>query len=99
MGPEEDIAVSTLNPALTATGFFQNQLNPQGLPDPDLDEARPASEVAQAILALDRTPKPEVSLRWKWRLLGILSILSPRLADHALVRRLGGDWRVPRSRT
>ncbi len=95
---EEDIAVSTLNPALTATGFFQNQLNPQALPDPDLGDARPASGVAQAILALDQDPRPEVSLRWKWRLLGILSILSPRLADHALVRRLGGDWRVPRRR-
>ncbi len=96
---EEDIAVSTLNPALTATGFFQNQLNPQRLPDPDLDDARPASEVAREILALDRRPRPEVSLRWKWRLLGILSILSPRIADHALVRRLGGDWRVPSRRS
>lgn len=95
---EEDIAVSTLNPALTATGFFQNQLNPQELPDPNLDEASPAIDVAREILALDRAPRPEVSLRWKWRVLGILSILSPRLADLALVKRLGGGWRAPRRR-
>lgn len=92
---EEDIAVATLNPALTATGFFQNQANPQELPDPDLGEASAASDVAQAVLQLDRNPRPERSLRWKWRVLGILSILAPRLADRALVRRLGGGWVVP----
>lgn len=93
---DEDIAVTTLNPALTATGFFQAQANPEALPDPDLAAAAPAADVAREVLALDRRPRPERSLRWKWRLLGILSILSPRAADRMLVKRLGGGWRVPR---
>ena len=73
----EDIAVVTLNPALTATGFFQAQANPEQLPDPDMGTAAPAEDVAREVLSLDRRPRPERSLRWKWRLLGILSILAP----------------------
>jgi len=89
------IAVCTLNPALTATGFFANQANPAALPAPDLADASPARDVAREVLALDQRPIPERSLRWKWRLLGVLSVLTPRLADRLLVRRLGGDWRAP----
>ena len=89
------IAVCTLNPALTATGFFDAQANPSGLPHPDLSDAAPAEDVAREVLALDRRPEPERSLRWKWRLLGVLSVLRPRTADRLLVRRLGGDWSAP----
>ena len=89
------IAVTTLNPALTATGFFDAQANPEALPDPDLGTAAAAEDVAREVLELDRNPRPERSLRWKWRMLGILSILTPRLADRTLVRRLGGDWQPP----
>lgn len=92
----EGIAVSTLNPALTATGFFENQANPSGLPHPDLDDAAPARDVAREVLALDRRPVPERSLRWKWHWLGVLSAVAPRLADRLLVRRLGGGWRAPK---
>lgn len=92
----DDIAVCTLNPALTATGFFDAQANPSGLPHPDLSEAAPVEEVAARILELDRRPEPERSLRWKWRLLGVLSVLRPRMADRMLVKRLGGDWSAPR---
>ena len=42
------------------------------------------------------TPEPERTLRRKWRWLGMLGVLAPRLADRMLVRRLGGEWRVPR---
>lgn len=93
---EHDIAVATLNPALTATGFFQAQANPEQLPDPDMGAAAPAADVAREVLSLDRDPRPERSLRWKWRVLGILSILTPRWADRTLVKRLGGGWRAPR---
>jgi short-subunit dehydrogenase len=93
---EDGIAVSTLNPALTATGFFTNQANPAALPDPDLAAAAPARDVAREVLALDRRPVPERSLRWKWHLLGVLSVLAPRLADRMLVKRFGGGWRAPR---
>ncbi len=92
----EGIAVCTLNPALTTTGFFDAQPNPSGLPAPDLSDASPASDVARHVLDLDRRPEPERSLRWKWRLLGVLSVLRPKLADRFLVRRLGGAWRAPR---
>lgn len=93
---DENIAVSTLNPALTTTGFFDAQANPSGLPDPDFSRAQGAEDVAREVVALDERPRPERSLRWKWRVLGMLSVLSPRLADRMLVRRLGGDWQVPR---
>ncbi len=91
----ENIAVCTLNPALTATGFFQAQANPSQLPDPDLADADPAEDVALHVLELDRKPQPEVYLRKKWRWLGILSVIHPRLADRMMVRRLGGGWRRP----
>ena len=91
----ERIAVCTLNPALTATGFFEAQANPAGLPGPDLATAAAADDVAHHVLALDRRPVPERSLRWKWRALGVASVLFPRLADRMIVRRLGGDWSAP----
>lgn len=92
----EGIAVCTLNPGLTATGFFDAQPNPSNLPDPDLSTSAPAEEVAAHVLALDRSPRAEVSLRAKWRLLAILSVLAPRTADRMLVRRLG--WKHPPAR-
>ncbi len=91
----ERIAVATLEPALTATGFFEAQPNPSGLAVPDLAEAVGPEQVAREILALARDPRPEVSLRWKWRMLAILSVLAPRLADRLLVRRLGERWTAP----
>jgi NAD(P)-dependent dehydrogenase (short-subunit alcohol dehydrogenase family) len=93
---EERISVCTLDPALTATGFFEAQPNPAGLPDPDLSGAAGPDGIALEILKLDREPHPERTLRWKWHLLGILSLLAPRLADRLLVRNLGGGWRAPR---
>lgn len=91
------IAVCTLNPALTATGFFEAQPNPSGLAHPDLTGASGPELVAEEVLRLDRRPLPERSLRWKWRLLAALSVLTPRLADRFLVRYLGGGWSVPRT--
>ena len=91
----DGIAVCTLNPALTATGFFEAQANPSGLPDPDLSDAAGPEDVAREVLALARQPRPEVSLRWKWRLLGALSVVAPRLSDRVLAKRLGGGWRAP----
>lgn len=91
----DGIAVCTLNPALTATGFFEAQPNPSSLPDPDLSASAAPRDVAQAILELDRRPRPERSLRWKWWLLGALSVLLPKRSDRLLVKRLGGDWRAP----
>ena len=87
------IAVCTLNPALTATGFFEAQPNPAHLPDPDMSGSVGPSAVADHVLALDRSPRPEVSLRAKWRLLAILSVVAPRFADRMLVERLG--WKPP----
>ena len=92
----EGVAVCTLSPALTATGFFGSQPNPAGLPDPDLSEAAQPAEVARHVLALDRRPSPERPLRKKWHWLGVLSALAPRLADRLLVRRIGGEWVSPR---
>ncbi|MEO0652100.1 MAG: SDR family oxidoreductase [Planctomycetota bacterium] len=92
----DGIAVCTLNPALTATGFFTAQANPSGLPDPDLSDAAGPEDVATEVLALDRAPRPERNLRWKWRLLGALSVVAPRTADRLLAPRLGGGWRAPR---
>ena len=91
-----DIAVCTINPALTATSFFDNQPNPAGLPDPDFAGAQSPEEVAEEILSLDRAPKSERMMRWKWRVLSILSQVTPRLSDRLLVRFLGGTWRAPR---
>lgn len=88
----ENISVCTLNPGLTSTGFFGAQANPSALPAPDLVHADSARRVAQAILALDRAPRAEVSLRWKWRVFALLSVVWPRLSDRVLARRLGGEW-------
>jgi len=88
------IAVCTLEPGLTSTGFFEAQPNPSGLPPPDLARADPALRVAEAVLRLDRAPRPELSLRWKWRALALLSVLAPRCSDRLLARRLGGGWSV-----
>jgi NAD(P)-dependent dehydrogenase (short-subunit alcohol dehydrogenase family) len=92
----EGIAVCTLAPGLTTTGFFEAQPNPAGLADPDLARADGPESVAREVLALDRRPRPERCLRPKWRLLGILSALAPRWADRMLVARIGGDWEAPR---
>jgi len=92
----DGIAVCTLNPALTATGFFEAQPNPAGLPAPDMAAAAGPADVAREVLALDRAPRSERTLRWKWRVLGLLSVIAPRLADRLLVRRLGGSWEAPR---
>jgi NAD(P)-dependent dehydrogenase (short-subunit alcohol dehydrogenase family) len=89
------IAVCTLNPALTSTGFFGAQANPGLLADPDLAGSDSPDLVARHVLALALDPRPERSLRGKWRLLALLSLLAPRFADRILVRRLGGDWSAP----
>ena len=93
---EHGIAVCTLSPALTATGFFEAQPNPSGLPHPDRADSDRAADVARHVLALDRHPEPERFLRGKWRLLALASLVAPRAADRLLVRRLGGGWRAPR---
>ncbi|MCA8979851.1 MAG: SDR family oxidoreductase [Planctomycetes bacterium] len=92
----EDIAVCTLNPALTATGFFEVQPNPSRLPDPDLSGAAGPDEVAAEVLRLARHPRPEHSMRKKWLALTALGLFAPRLADRLLARRLGGGWRAPK---
>jgi NAD(P)-dependent dehydrogenase (short-subunit alcohol dehydrogenase family) len=92
----EGIAVCTLSPALTATGFFGSQPNPSALPDPDLRDASQPVEVARHVLALDLRPVPELALRKKWHWLGVLSALAPRFADRLLVRRVGGEWTAPK---
>ena len=91
-----DIAVCTLNPGLTSTGFFAAQVNPHGLADPSLASSHGPKEVARAVLELDRNPKAEVFLRPKWRWLAALSLLAPRRAEKIFVRRIGENWRVPR---
>lgn len=94
----DDIQVCTLNPALTATGFFDAQPNPSGLPDPDLSDSAEPRDVAAAILDLAYRPRAERHLRWKWRVLGAVNALAPNLADRLLVKRLGGGWRAPERR-
>ncbi len=91
-----DVAVCTLNPGLTSTGFFAAQVNPHGLENPNLSSSHGAREVARAVLELDRNPRPEVFMRPKWRWLAALSILAPRRAEKIFVRRIGENWRVPR---
>jgi len=91
----EPIAVCTLNPGLTATGFFEAQANPSKLAPPDLARSDGPEEVARAVLALDREPRAELSLRPKWRWLALLSLLAPRASDRLLARRLGGGWIAP----
>ena len=92
---QEGIAVCTLDPALTATGFFEVQPNPAGLADPDLSRSDQASDVARHVLELDRRPRPELFLRRKWHWLACLSLLAPRLSDRILAARLGGGWKAP----
>jgi NAD(P)-dependent dehydrogenase (short-subunit alcohol dehydrogenase family) len=92
------ISVCTLFPALTRTDFFAAQVNPARLPDPDFARAHGPEDVAREILDLDRTPRPERYLRWKWRWLAALTILSPRWADRILVQKLGGSWQAPEYR-
>lgn len=82
------IAVCTLNPALTATGFFDAQPNPGELPDPDLANAAGPEDVARELVKLADHPKPERSLRWKWWLLGALTPIFPRLSDWLLRKKL-----------
>ncbi|MFN0243309.1 MAG: SDR family NAD(P)-dependent oxidoreductase [Planctomycetota bacterium] len=86
---EHGIAVCTLNPGLTATGFFEAQPNPSRLQDPELRTAHGPEHVARTILALDRKPRAELSMRPKWRWLALLSIAWPKLADAFVERRLG----------
>ncbi len=92
----DGIAVCTLDPALTATGFFEAQHNPSGLPGPDLEAASGPDQVAQEIWQLDQKPRPERYLRWKWRVLSVIAVVAPRLSDKLLVRNLGDGWGVPR---
>jgi NAD(P)-dependent dehydrogenase (short-subunit alcohol dehydrogenase family) len=92
----DSIAVCTLEPGLTKTNIFDAQPNPSHLPHPSMAAADTAADVARAILALDRKPQPELSLRRKWRWLAVLNVLAPRLADKLLVRNIGGGWQTPR---
>jgi NAD(P)-dependent dehydrogenase (short-subunit alcohol dehydrogenase family) len=92
----EGIAVCTLSPGLTATSFFGSQPNPSALPDPDLGGAAQPIEVARQVLALDRRPAPELTMLRKWRWLGVLSALAPRLADRLLARSVGEEWKAPK---
>lgn len=86
----EGIAVCTLDPGLTRTEILERQPNPAGLPDPDLAYAASAESVAEQVLALDRTPQPEVYGEPRWRWLGALSVLAPGLGDRVLRWRVGG---------
>ncbi|MEZ5980074.1 MAG: SDR family NAD(P)-dependent oxidoreductase [Planctomycetota bacterium] len=92
---EERIRVCTLNPALTTTGFFDAQPNPAGLPQPDMSGSVTPESVAREVLELDRRPRPERSLRWKWWLLGALTPIFPKLSDRMTAKRLGGGWSEP----
>ena len=91
---EHGIAIATLCPGLTTTGFFEAQANPEALANPDLSRAAGPEQVAAEILELDRRPVPERTLRWKWRLLAALSLFAPRTADRMLTSRMGGEWRA-----
>lgn len=89
------VAVCTLNPGLTSTGFFAAQANPRGLADPDLAHADLARDVAARVLALARDPRPELFLRPKWRWIAALGPLAPRTAERLFARRIGERWRAP----
>ncbi len=84
---DDAIAVCTLAPGLTRTEILRVQPNPSRLADPDLAQAAAPEIVALAVLDLDRRPQPERFLLRKWRWLGALSVLAPRLADRLLSRR------------
>lgn len=92
----EGIAVCTLSPGLTATGFFEAQPNPSELAAPDLSQADGPDDVAAVVWALDRAPRPEVWMRKKWRWLALLSLVAPGFSDRVLVKRLG--WSPVQSR-
>jgi NAD(P)-dependent dehydrogenase (short-subunit alcohol dehydrogenase family) len=85
----DGIAVCTLSPGLTTTGFFESQPNPSKLAAPDLSRSDAPLEVARHVLALDRNPRPEVALRRKWHWLALLSLVAPRWSDRLLAKRLG----------
>ncbi|MBK8180177.1 MAG: SDR family NAD(P)-dependent oxidoreductase [Planctomycetes bacterium] len=98
------VAVCTLNPGLTSTGFFAAQANPRGLADPDMARADGAADVARAVMELVREPRPELYLRPKWRWIAALTPLAPRTAERLFARRIGGrkstggadeSWRAP----
>ena len=90
------IAVCDLRPGLTATAFFESQVNPGQLPQPNLARAHAADRVAQAILELDRNPRPELWLNSKWRWLAGLGVFWPGAADRLAARKLL-DKHTPRS--
>jgi short-subunit dehydrogenase len=92
----DDVAVCTLNPGLTSTGFFEAQVNPHRLAQPDMASSAGPIEVARAVLELARAPRPELYLRPKWRWLAALSALAPRRAERLFVKRIGEAWSVPR---
>jgi len=92
----DGIAVCTLDPGLTATGFFEAQPNPSGLPNPEPEGSPGAHTVARSIVALCERPRPEVFLRKKWRWLAVLSLVWPRLADRVVARRICGGIPSPR---
>jgi NAD(P)-dependent dehydrogenase (short-subunit alcohol dehydrogenase family) len=85
---EHRIAVCTLDPATTVTGFFAAQANPRHLAGPDPRAAARPEDVARAVLELARHPRPERFLRRTWKGLAVLSLLAPRTADRWLSRRL-----------
>ncbi|MBM3989851.1 MAG: SDR family oxidoreductase [Planctomycetes bacterium] len=91
----DGIAVCLLDVGLTRTAFFANQPNPARLRGPDVGAADSPERVADEIVALDAHPEPERWLSWKWRALSLLGLLSPRLSDRYLVRRMGGGWSTP----
>ncbi len=93
---EAGIAVCDLRPGLTATTFFEAQINPAKLPQPDLAHADSAERVAAAILELDARPRPELWLNSKWRWLQALGVWWPKTADRIAARRLMGQTKAPK---
>jgi len=87
------IAVCTLAPGMTDTGFFASELNPTGLPPLDGAGTTSPDAVARAILALDKKPRPEWMLKRQWRVLTAVTALSPRLGDRLFCRKLPGNWK------
>lgn len=86
---EHAIAVCTLDPTRTRTEILASQANPARLPDPPQPGVMEPDVVARAVLELDRAPRAERWLSSRWRLLGLLSLVAPRLADRMLARRAG----------
>lgn len=92
----DGIAVCVIEPGLTRTPFFDVQPNPSQLENPSFAAADDPERVAREIVALDRSPRPERSLRRKWQWLAWISLIAPRLGDRLLVRNMGGGWSAPR---